>query len=282
MTPQQILAAAGSNPNIRYVGGIWVPINEQGYSAASQANAAASWGDGVAINRDRANLGGFAPLTWDQYQSQNYMTFGPGERNTSPTTFGGQNGYTPNPRLPVPSPFNLPLSVASGNPPPIQGGPQPSSPPPPPITTPPTAPPPTTPPSSPPPSSGGLLGGWNIRTLPSNIPSLASTVGTNPMNPAGSLWNLGGNFQGTARPPFAIQGYDNWNPNDPRVASPGLVQMSGNRMYMPRQLADLYGAGIRNPFANAFQQYGQAMAMSNPILPSFPWARRTTTPSGGQ
>jgi hypothetical protein len=127
-----------------------------------------------------------------------------------------------------------------------------------------------------------MLGGWNIRGLPTNSPELINSVGTNPINLSGGMWNLGGNFSGTTRSPFAPQGYDNWNPNDPRARSPGAVQLSNGRNYMPRQMADLYGAGLRNPFGNAFQQYGQAMAMSNPILPTFNWSRRNTGNSGGQ
>jgi hypothetical protein len=128
--------------------------------------------------------------------------------------------------------------------------------------------------------SGGLLGGWNTRGQLSNTPSLSNSVGTSPINLSGGMWNLGGNFSGTARAPFAPQGYENWNPNDPRSLSPGAVSMSGGRTYTPRTRADLYGAGLRNPHMNSFQQYGQAMAMSNPILPTFNWSRRSTPTEG--
>lgn len=131
-------------------------------------------------------------------------------------------------------------------------------------------------------------GGWNFGQTQSGggVNSNNQTMwptwsGTQPQNLSGGLWNLGGNYDGTARPAFIPQGIENWNPNDPRSQQPGKVDLAQGGTYQPRQFTDFYGAGVRLPFSNQFQQYGTSLAMAQPILPTFPWAQQRAANNGG-
>lgn len=225
-------------------------------------------------------------------------------RGAGPGVIRNPGGSPPPAGGPPPPPYTPP---PAGGPPPPPYTPPPYLPPPPP--PPPYFPPPPPPPYQNPPPAPGVLGtapqqlpgnpwvtspwanfqgsffpAFGVRGVP-NYQYPAQPGGFVPRTPGNGFPAVGGTGGGGGTPPPPPPPPPNENGSlQSASTNNGSGGLYGNTGFMPRSMADYNAAGVQLPFRNQFEQYAQSLVGSQPWMPSYPWARRSSgaIPLGAQ